>query len=434
MPKLANLLESKLPEETLELLHSAGELASDGEAGAGEAYLVGGSVRDLVLGREPNDPDIVVIGNGPRFARALAEKIGGEVASVSQFDTAVIESPQGRIDVATARRESYSTPGALPDISPAGMDDDLARRDFSVNSMAISILPDSWGELLDPHKGFSDCARRRIRILHDESFQDDPTRILRAVRYEVRLGFTLTPETAEALDRGLVYLDRLTPSRVVSELKKILQESSRADILRRAEALSILATISPSLRVSKAGLKVMEQIGNDPNTAHNELLHLACLTSSLTTDEAEAVVRRLQPEKEWVAVIGGAARFRDVASVLESPGLLPSEVVEMLEPIPLPVLELQRIAGPKTGQREHIETYLRRHRNIQPELNGDDILQQGVPTGPLIGQLLTELKSAKLDGKLSSREDELEFVRKRLPVLLSRQASGHDQPAGAAIP
>lgn len=433
MPRLANLLETKLSEEITDTLRIAGELAESGDAGAGEAYLVGGSVRDLVLGRTANDPDIVVVGNGPRFARELAEKVKSEVSVVSQFGTAVIDSPRGRIDVATARSETYATAGALPDIKPSSMHDDLRRRDFSVNAMAVSIMPTSWGELLDPHKGFSDCARRKLRILHDQSFQDDPTRILRAVRYEVRLGFSMTIETAEAMDRDLHYLDRVSTARVLAEIRKLLGEPRPADVLARAEDLSVLAAISPALRVTKAGLAAMARIP-DNSSVNRELLLLACLTSSLTSEEAEAVIRRLQPDQKWEEVIRGAARFREVASMLESPGLLPSEVVEMLEPIADPVLELQRIAGPKTGQREHIDAYLHRHRNVRSELTGDDLAQYGVPTGPMIGRLLDELKTARLNGKVDSRDAEIEFVKRRLPVLRSRSEQPNDRPAGATVP
>lgn len=433
MPKLASLLESKLSQATVEILRTAGELAASGEFGAGEAYLVGGSVRDLILGREPKDPDIVVTGNGPRFARALADKVKGTVGAVSQFGTAIVESPQGRIDVATARSETYSSPAALPEITPSNMDDDLKRRDFTVNAMALALRPESWGELLDPYKGFADCARGRLRILHDLSFQDDPTRILRAVRYEVRLGFSLTVDTAEALERDLSYLDRLTSARLFAELRKLLQEPDRADILRRAEALGILGAISPALRVTETGLKAMEQIGSEDRDV-DELLYAACLSSSLTDEEADAVIARLEPDREWQAVVRGAAEFRNIASILETPNLLPSEVFDLLERIPAQVIEFQEIAGPKTYQREHLEAYLRRHRNIRAEVTGDDLAEQGVPRGPVMGKLLKELRTARLDDRVTSRAEELELVRKRLPMLLSRERESNDQPAGAAAP
>ncbi len=430
MPGLASLLDSRLPAETVEVLRTAGELAAEGEHGASEIYLVGGSVRDLVLGRDAKDPDIVVVGNGPRFARALAERIGGTAGSVSQFGTAVIDAPIGRVDVATARSERYSAPAALPDVTPSGMHDDLRRRDFSVNAMAASLLPDSWGSLLDPYKGFSDCARGRIRFLHDNSFQDDPTRILRTVRYEVRLGFKLEIETAEALDRDRSYLDRLSSARILAELRKMLAEDDRIEVFRRAEELGVLSAISPALRVPESSLKALEHFGRR-SSGVDELLFVACMTSSLTEQEAESLIERLAPDGAWQAVIRGTSKFREIAPVLESPGLLPSEVVELVERIPVPVLEVQRVAGPKTHQRQHVEAYLRRHREVRVEVTGDDLAESGVPRGPVMGQLLQELKTARLNGRIRTREEELELVSRRLPMLLSREQIGDGEPTGA---
>lgn len=437
MPSFASLIESKLSAETVEVLKTAGELAVSGDHGASDAYLVGGSVRDLVLGRSPKDPDITVVGNGGRFARSLAEAVKGTIVSVSQFGTAIIDTPLGHIDVTTARSETYSQPAALPDIRPAAIEQDLQRRDFSVNAMAVSLVPQKWGTLLDPFHGFADAARKRLRILHDKSFQDDPTRILRAVRYAVRLGFSFEVATAEALERDMSYIDTLSSARLLAEIEKILLEPTRADILRRAEELGIIGAISPSLRVTETGLKAMEQFGAS-KTPVDELLYVACMASSMTEEEATAVIERLHPDKDWQAVTHGAATFRDVASLLESPDLLPSEVVELLERVPAPVLEFQRIAGPKTRQHEYIEAYLRRHRNIRAEITGDVLAEQGVPRGPLMGKLLLELRVARLDGKVASRDQELELVRRRLPILLSREASesdnGNQRPTGAAVP
>jgi tRNA nucleotidyltransferase (CCA-adding enzyme) len=372
----------------------------------------------------------VVVGNGTRFGRALAEKLKGTVRAISQFGTVSLETPVGVIDVVTARSEKYASPGALPDVTPSGIEDDLARRDFSVNAMALSIMPGKWGTLLDPQHGFADCARRKIRALHEKSFQDDPTRMLRAVRYEVRLGFKLAVDTAEWLERDLHFMDRLSPARVLAELRKLLEEPKRAEMLRRADQLGVLGAVSPALRVSETGLKAMEQLGDRAD----ELLYVACLSFALTEDEAKAVIARLEPNHEWREVIHGAAKYRDIAAVLEMQDLSPSEVVDLLAPVPAPVLEVLRLTAPKTGQREHIDAYLRRHRDVRAELKGDDLAAEGVPQGPLMGQLLQELRNARLDGKVSSREQELAHVRRRLPVLLRRQEMGSDRPAGAAAP
>jgi tRNA nucleotidyltransferase (CCA-adding enzyme) len=295
--------------------------------------------------------------------------------------------------------------------------------------MAISIKPQSWGTLLDPHHGFADCARHRLRVLHEHSFRDDPTRALRVARYETRLGFKLTVETAEWLERDLHFMDAVSPARVLAELRKMLEEPARAGILRRADVLGVLSAVSPALRVSEPALQAMEQLGE----AADELLYVACLTAPLTEAEAQTVIERLQPNNEWRHVVTGADRYRAIAPVLKMPDLAPSEVVELLDPIPAPVLEAQRLLAPKTRQREYLEAYLRRHRDMRPYLKGEDLKAQGVPEGPLVGQLIAELRNARLDDKLFSREDEIEHVRRRLPTLLSRD-QGSNRPEGASVP
>lgn len=424
MPSFAALLDSKLTPELSKTLRTIGELAASGQAGASEAYLVGGSVRDLILGRPYNDPDIVVVGDGEQFAAALAEELSGEVRSVSQFGTAFVETDSGGMDIVTARSEIYSEPAALPTVKPSAIADDLARRDFSVNAMALSLMPDSWGALLDPHKGFGDCARKRIRALHDKSFQDDPTRAFRAVRYSVRLGFKFEVETSEWLERDLPLIDKLSGARVLAELRKMLREPMRSEMFARAEAVGLLEAVSPALRVSENGLEAMRQVGDDAE----ELVYVACMSSTLTKDEAETLAERLQPGKEWGSVLSGAAQYREIASVLDMPNLAPSEIVDILSPIADQALEVAKLTDRKT-RTEHIESYLRRYRTVRPELTGDDILDSGIYEGPIIGKLLEELKTGRLDGKLNSREDELAYVKRRLPVLQSQS----DNPAGAAV-
>jgi tRNA nucleotidyltransferase (CCA-adding enzyme) len=366
----------------------------------------------------------VVVGNGGRFARAVAEKLKGSVRAVSQFGTAIIDTPAGVMDIVTARSETYSSPAALPDIKPSSIEDDLARRDFSVNAMALSVMPGKWGTMLDPHHGFGDCARKKVRVLHEKSFQDDPTRIFRAVRYEVRLGFKIEVETSEWLERDLMMIDRLSGARALAELRKMLHEPRRAEIFERAEQVGLLEAVSPALRVSETGLEAMRKMGDGVD----ELLYVACMTAALTKDEGDALCARLEPDNEWRAVIAGADKYRETAAVLDMPNISPSEIVELLSPIPVPVLEVVRLTAPKT-RKEHVESYLRRYRDVRPELTGQELMAEGVPEGPAVGKLLEELKTGRLDGKLMSRGDELAHVKRRLPSLLSRT----DRPTGAAV-
>jgi len=382
---------------------------------------VGGPVRDLVLGRPHTDLDIAVVGDGPRFAAALAAATGGEVAAESAFATAKVRIGGRTVDVATARRETYPAPAALPEVEPAGVAEDLARRDFTANAMAIALTPDDWGTLIDNHGGMGDASMRRLRVLHEQSFADDPTRILRALRYEARLGFTVEPHTLGLMIRDAPYLGHLSPARVRVEIERILAEPARHEILRRAEERGALAGIDSSLRVSAAALAAMERLAEREEPA-GLLLFLALIASSLTETEAHALVRRLAPPRDWADVLTSAPRFRGVAAVLENEDVTRSEVVELLSPFPLATVEAQRELAPRTRRFDRIREYLDTLRHVTPACSGEDLLAAGVPRGPLVGRLLDELRRARLDSAVHSKEEELALVRRRLPLLLAEQS------------
>ena len=421
MPNLASLLERALPPDAVALLRQVGKLAAPAGAPATAAYLVGGPVRDLVLGRPHTDLDIAVVGDGPRFAASLAAAAGGDVAAESEFATAKVRVGERVIDVATARRETYAAPAALPEVEPTGIDEDLARRDFTANAMAIALTPADWGTLIDNHGGMGDASMRRLRVLHDRSFVDDPTRILRALRYEARLGFTVEPHTLELMARDALYLGRLSPARTRAEIKRILEEPACHEILRRAEERGALAGIDPAMRVSAAALAAMERMAARDESG-GLLLLLALIASALTETEADALVRRLAPPRDWIDVLTNAPRFRGVATVLENEDVTRSEVVELLSPFPLPVVEAQRELTPRTRRFDRIRDYLDTLRHVRPVCSGDDLLAAGVPQGPLVGRLLDELRRARLDSAVHSKEEELALVRRRLPLLLAEQS------------
>ena len=211
-------------------------------------YLVGGPVRDVLMGLSIKDLDFVVEGDGPEVARGLAEELGGEVLVHSRFGTATLVLGENRIDVVTARRETYPQPAALPIVSPGDISDDLGRRDFSINALALN-LGESRPQVLDKHGGLDDIRRGLVRTLHPNSFVDDPTRIFRAVRYEQRLDFRIEAETLAQLHRATAqgYLASLTGDRLRHELERILQEDRPESPLRRLGQLGILAAIHPSL-------------------------------------------------------------------------------------------------------------------------------------------------------------------------------------------
>ena len=409
MPNIATLLERTLPSGALEGLRLAGILAAEGESEAEAAYLVGGSVRDALLGLTPGDMDLSVVGDAPQFAASFADKGGGVVEAVSQFGTARVGLPAGRFDLAMSRTETYATPGALPTVKSSGIQEDLSRRDFTINAMAVDLSPSNWGDLVDPHGGFSDTARRRIQILHPGSFRDDPTRIFRAIRYEQRLGFNLDPGALSLMKRDWDYMDLISAARVRGELEKILGDPLRADILAAAEDRDVLAGIDISFRVSRAALQAMRR-----NPDRDILFYLALATASLTENEALSLVTRLEPPQEWREIILSSPRYRGMSSILRNENLSPSEVVSVLGEFPLPLLEAQRALTGSTNQKSRLDQYLGILRHVRPEITGADLLGAGVPQGPEIGIMLDEVLRARMDGRVKTKEEEMAFVDRRM--------------------
>ena len=409
MPNIATLLERTLPSGALEGLRLAGILAAEGESEAEAAYLVGGSVRDALLGLTPGDMDLSIVGDAPQFAATFADKGGGVVEAVSQFGTARVGLPAGRFDLAMSRTETYATPGALPTVKSSGIQEDLSRRDFTINAMAVDLSPSNWGDLVDPHGGFSDTARRRIQILHSDSFRDDPTRIFRAIRYEQRLGFNLDPGALSLMKRDWDYMDLISSARVRGELEKILGDPLRADILAAAEDRDVLAGIDISFRVSRAALQAMRR-----NPDRDILFYLALATASLTENEALSLVTRLEPPQEWREIILSSPRYRGMSSILRNENLSPSEVVAVLGEFPLPLLEAQRALTGSTNQKSRLDQYLGILRHVRPEITGVDLLGAGVPQGPEIGIMLDEVLRARMDGRVKTKAEELAFVDRRM--------------------
>ncbi len=243
MKNIKNLIMQKLPENITELLISSGKCA---DHMGFEAFIVGGLVRDLFLNYENYDIDLVVEGDGIRFAEILAREYGASICRYKNFGTAALMFPDGyKLDVATARTEIYKHPAALPKVKPGLIRDDMYRRDFTINSLAVSINPDHFGKLLDFFNARKDIKRKLIRVMHNLSFIDDPTRAFRAVRFEQRFGFRIIKST-EKLIKNLIEGDLFTKVadyRISSELQLILREKDPLPALMRLKELGILGRV-----------------------------------------------------------------------------------------------------------------------------------------------------------------------------------------------
>ena len=380
-------------------------------------YLVGGPIRDVLLGRPVADLDFVVEGDGPQLAKEMAAELDGEVIVHSRFGTASVVMAGTRVDVVTARRETYSHPAVLPDVTPGNIADDLHRRDFSINALALP-LADSCPQVLDLHGGIDDMGRGLIRSLHDDSFVDDPTRIFRAVRYEQRLGFSIEEDTFDQLQSAVAqgHIASLTPDRVRHELERILQEDQPVPPLQRLASLGVLAAIHGSFadRQVEAHLTAVADSSSGQERWPDPLLYLSALAYSLSTDQAEVVIDRLSMPVHWAQVVRDTVSVRGLESTLAGQSLTPASLARLLDDFCAEALwAVSRLASsPVAAQR--LGSYLTELRDTSPVLSGSDLLAMGVPQGPLVGRLLQELRDAKLDGRVSTERQERCLVQAAL--------------------
>ena len=380
---------------------------------ASPLYIVGGRVRDLLLERPATDLDLVVEGDALELVRALAFDQGGEAIVHPRFGTATYRTGTLRFDLATARTESYPRPGVLPDIRPGPIEKDLARRDFTVNAMALRLSPPDAGTLLDKFGSRQDVEDGLIRVLHDGSFVDDPTRTMRAIRYEQRLGFQIESSTLALLSRDLHLLPSVGFDRLRRELDLFLLEPTPELLLLRAESLGVLRTIDPALRPD-ARLSEIFQSARRQMGQVEPAIYLALLLYSIKTGEAMQFLERYRFPKESMQKVEDTLVIRDTEARIGTAALRPSLIYASFKGLERESVRAFSIATADDKARARAADYLSRLADVRPELTGKDLINLGVPRGPKIGHVLNRLLDARLDGLTSSREDEAALVKEWL--------------------
>jgi tRNA nucleotidyltransferase (CCA-adding enzyme) len=383
-------------------------------------YLVGGLVRDLLLERENRDLDLVVEGDGIDFATRLAETLGGRARAHPAFLTAVVVDPEGfHIDVASARSEFYRAPAALPEVQTSALRQDLFRRDFTINTLAIRLGPEPVPELIDYFGGRRDLKEKTLRALHSLSFIDDPTRILRAVRLELRLGFRISPETLHLAEVALAegVFDRLSGSRLREELALLLDDPTLAlQGIERLAELGVLRALDPlldlddetqgRLREARAAHDWyrLEALADPP--VHAWRLLLMALAAGFGEHDLARLADRLLLAGEDRRLLGGfPSRLAAARSVLQGPeDSQPHRVAEALEPLSGEELLLLMAEGGE-AVRAWVRRYLTELRPLTLGLRGADLLATGAPPGPRIGEALRAVRRARLDGRIDGTEE-----------------------------
>ena len=402
------LLEAGLPSGKLELLRSAGRIARDEGV---PMYLVGGSVRDMLLGRPVGDIDLVVVGDAETMAYVVAKRLSGQVVSHSQFSTAKVKVDGESLDLVTARTERYSRPGALPQIAHGAIEEDLARRDFSINAMAVPLHLETKGGPLDLFNGKEDLQRGLVRVLHEVSFADDATRILRAVRYEQRLGFRLEERTEALLIENLPMLDTISGDRLLREIQRWLAEECAAWILLRADELGIMAAIHPAL--SKSGVAVSSAMERSKGPIE-ALVWVGVLAYPLTPTEGERLIQRLRLPTRWARVVRDTIVLSERTTLLSGEHISAVQLYDALAESEIAAVQACALATVQDTARTNLALFLEKLRHVKPALGGKDLIEMGVPQGPAVGEMLTMLKRARLGGTAGSRAEEVDLVQEAL--------------------
>jgi tRNA nucleotidyltransferase (CCA-adding enzyme) len=355
---------SEMIAEALDHMHP--ELASLRHGEGNPVYLVGGAVRDLLLGQGRADIDVVVVGD----AAELAAGLGGEVLEHERFGTAKVKLNGHELDIATARSESYPHPGALPVVEPAAVIvDDLRRRDFTINAMAIPLRGEP--HLIDPHGGQSDLATGRLRVLHDDSFVDDPTRAIRAARYAARFGFELEQRTAELIREA--NLAAVSTDRREAELLRLAAEKNAARGFVLLAGWGLLELRPGGVELAE---RTGELLGDEPWRGTAPRDH-ALLAAALGPPRGEVALANANPER-------------------------PSRAVALAAPHDDIELVLARALG-----AEWLDRYVGEWRDVRLEIDGSDLIGAGLIQGPALGRGLDEALRRKLDGEVSGRRQEL---------------------------
>lgn len=423
--ELEGKMKRMLPPHILNILRSAGEVATMMDL---KVYAVGGFVRDLILSQENHDIDLTVEGDGIRFAEEFSKQHRCRMKSHHKFGTAVILMYEGlKIDVASTRLEYYESPGVLPIVERSSLRMDLYRRDFTINTLAVCLNHEQFGRLTDYFGALKDMKEKSLKVLHNLSFVEDPTRVFRAVRFEQRLGFRIALQTENLIKNAVKmnFLEKLGGKRLLAELIHILNEKEPLKAIIRMESLGLLSYIHPQITLTKAAQAMMTE------TAHVlswfELLYLGVsydkwvvyflgLTAQLDPDEFMETFLRLAVNKhQRIKIVEN--RHKGILLLDEwgkksrrGNNFLPSCIYRSLRNLPVETLLHLMARTERDEVRKCISQYFTHLSTVKILLSGDDLKKFGIPDGPLFREILDKILDARLDGLLESRDDELRMV------------------------
>jgi tRNA nucleotidyltransferase (CCA-adding enzyme) len=420
---LSSWLREKFPEKVHTLLRIAGQIA---DRLGFSAYLVGGTVRDLLLGQENLDIDIVVEGDGILFAKELSAALQARVRSHERFGTAHIMLDDLKVDVATARTEYYESPAALPRVESSSIKKDLYRRDFTINTLAVRLNPKDFGLLIDFFGGQRDIREKTVRVLHNLSYVEDPTRAFRAIRFAERFGFKLSRHTENLIKSAIQMdlFDRLSGSRLYDELVIAFHETNPVQIVKRFSDFGLLKVIHRALaydeRLETLLLSMYETLAwynllYLEEKADVGVLYLMALLSHLADMQREEALERLSaPPRTREVIIRSIPRSAEILRRL--PLRDPAAIYHLLSDAPIETLLFSMAGTKEEKKKKEISQFLVELRKVKPLLKGRDLKKLGMPEGPLYSKVLRELLDERLRGRLRTEEDEKRYLLSHYPA------------------
>lgn len=423
---IRKLMEERIPRHLQAILRRAGEVAGDrGE----EVHLVGGAVRDLLLRRENFDLDLVVEGAGIPFAKELCLRIPGcRLRSHEKFGTAVLLCDDGsKADVATARHEYYERPGALPSVETSSLKRDLYRRDFTMNTLAVSLNPATFGQVSDFFGGARDIKDKSIRVLHNLAFVEDPTRILRAVRFSARFGFAMGKHTRNLI-KGAIKMnlfDRVDGRRLLNELELVFEEKNPAQHLALMEQFGIPEALHPALSFGPGVMELLESLSGVlswwrflflKDKVRQWVVYFLTVADGLSDREFGSVLDRFSvPCAVSQELLNDRAGMRRcIAAFAKREMDSASKMVEFLKPLSVETLLCMMAKTPRDDIRKRIAEHITTLRFVRPMLTGKDLIAMGLPPGPVFHSILKAITAARLDGRIHTLEHERQLVESLL--------------------
>jgi len=367
-------------------------------------------VRDLLLGYPNFDLDLVVEGDAVELAQSMAQASHAKFTTHHRFGTAKLRFPNFTLDIATARRETYARPGALPTVSPGTLQDDLFRRDFTINAMAICLAKDDYGELVDPYGGKNDLEHRLIRVLHPESFRDDATRILRGACYEQRFGFRFEVETARLLERDIPMLDTISGDRIRHELEHIFEEKRPEIVIERLDDLGALSRINPRLKGNGWLADQFKKARRLKKPAQLPSLYFCLLIYPLNQEDIELLLARLNTPARLSRAMRDTLRLKTNLHLLDKSSLKPSKIYNLLREYEPLAIQANALATESAKAQQNLQLFLDKLRYVHTALDGEELKKLGIRPGPEMGKILQILHRAKLDGEVRTKAEERDLA------------------------